>query len=148
MSNYRFVRARPAKLTTRLPFQLAKGIEVPLQSSSSAVRGAAGPAGVRRRHGTRGLLPVERARGMRLVVRRNQGNFLFRFRCSAASINAFHLRRQMIKGEFLVVEYSGWEKSYTEIVSVERVRPKNSNPPITTATFVKYEIEVPEELRA
>lgn len=54
----------------------------------------------------------------------------------------------MIKGEFLVVEYSGWEKSYTEIVSIERVRPKNTNPPITYLTFHKYEIEVPEDLRA
>lgn len=54
---------------------------------------------------------------------------------------------QMIKGEFLVVEYLGWEHTYTEIVAAERLRHKNTNPPITAKTFLKYEIEVPEELR-
>lgn len=54
---------------------------------------------------------------------------------------------QMIKGEFLVVEYSGWENSYTEIVAAERLRAKNTSPPITASTFHKFEIEVPEELR-
>lgn len=53
----------------------------------------------------------------------------------------------MIKGEFLVVEYLGWEHTYTEIVAAERLRTKNSNPPITAKTFLQYEIEVPEELR-
>lgn len=53
----------------------------------------------------------------------------------------------MIKGEFHVVEYLGWESTYTEIVSDERLRPKNSNPPIDADTFHKFEIEVPEELR-
>lgn len=53
----------------------------------------------------------------------------------------------MIKGEFLVVEYSGWEHSYTEIVAAERLRAKNTNPPVTATTFHKFEVEVPEELR-
>lgn len=53
----------------------------------------------------------------------------------------------MIKGEFLVVEYLGWEHSYREIVPAERLRLKNTNPPLTATTFHKFEVEVPEELR-
>lgn len=54
---------------------------------------------------------------------------------------------QLIKGEFHVLEYLGWETKYTEIASVDRVRPKNNNPPITKGMFFKFEIEVPEGLR-
>lgn len=53
----------------------------------------------------------------------------------------------MMKGDFLVVEYLGWEHSYTEIVSVERIRCKNVNGPIDSKTFYKFEIEVPDEFR-
>ncbi|XP_012145399.1 synaptic functional regulator FMR1 isoform X4 [Megachile rotundata] len=54
---------------------------------------------------------------------------------------------KMSKGGFQVVEYSGWECAYTEIVASERLRAKNSNPPIDKNTFYKIEIEVPEDLR-
>lgn len=54
---------------------------------------------------------------------------------------------QMMKGEFLVVEYLGWDNSYTEIVSSDRLRPKNTNPPVTDKTFHKFEIPVQEDLR-
>ncbi|XP_076395308.1 synaptic functional regulator FMR1 isoform X2 [Megachile rotundata] len=54
---------------------------------------------------------------------------------------------EMSKGGFQVVEYSGWECAYTEIVASERLRAKNSNPPIDKNTFYKIEIEVPEDLR-
>ncbi|CAK9795882.1 Fragile X messenger ribonucleoprotein 1 homolog [Anthophora plagiata] len=54
---------------------------------------------------------------------------------------------KMSKGGFQVVEYSGWECSYTEIVASERLRAKNPNPPIDKNTFHKIEIEVPEDLR-
>lgn len=53
----------------------------------------------------------------------------------------------MMKGDFLVLEYLGWETTYTEIVPSDRLRHKNSNPPITNKTFTKFEIEVPEDLR-
>jgi len=53
----------------------------------------------------------------------------------------------MIKGDFLVVEYLGWEHSYTEIVASDRLRLKNNNPPINAKTFYRFEIEVPEDLR-
>lgn len=54
---------------------------------------------------------------------------------------------QMIKGSFQVIEYVGWEYQYSEIISVERVRHKNPNPPIDKDTFFKIEINVPEDLR-
>lgn len=54
---------------------------------------------------------------------------------------------KMMKGEFLVIEYLGWDNSYTEIVSQDRLRLKNLNSTITNKTFFRYEITVPEELR-
>ncbi|XP_054268045.1 fragile X messenger ribonucleoprotein 1 homolog isoform X2 [Macrosteles quadrilineatus] len=57
------------------------------------------------------------------------------------------VKARMIKGDFHVVEYLGWESTYTEIVPPERLRHKNSNPPIDANTFHKFEIEVPEDLR-
>lgn len=54
---------------------------------------------------------------------------------------------QMIRGEFYVVEYVGWEMSYSEIVPAERIRPLNTNAPLAKSHFFKFEIDVPEELR-
>lgn len=54
---------------------------------------------------------------------------------------------KMTKGDFHVVEYLGWDNTYTEIVPLDRLRPKNTNPPIDRNTFCKFEITVPEELR-
>ncbi|XP_021709823.1 synaptic functional regulator FMR1 isoform X3 [Aedes aegypti] len=54
---------------------------------------------------------------------------------------------KMMKGEFFVVEYLGWDNSYTEIVSADRLRAKNTNPPINEKTFFRFEIEVPEDIR-
>ncbi|KAL1506108.1 hypothetical protein ABEB36_005534 [Hypothenemus hampei] len=54
---------------------------------------------------------------------------------------------KMMKGDFYVMEYVGWENTYTEIVSVDRFRPKNTNPPIDRNTFHKFEIEVPEDVK-
>ncbi|XP_025834791.1 fragile X mental retardation syndrome-related protein 1 isoform X2 [Agrilus planipennis] len=56
-------------------------------------------------------------------------------------------RIKMMKGDFFVLEYLGWDTTYTEIVSVDRLRPKNTNPPIDRTMFHKFEIEVPEESR-
>lgn len=53
----------------------------------------------------------------------------------------------MMRGEFLVVEYCGWENSFSEIIGYERTRTKNSQPPIDEKTFFKFEIDVPEDLR-
>lgn len=53
----------------------------------------------------------------------------------------------MMKGDFYVLEYVGWDTTYTEIVSGDRLRPKNTNPPIEKGMFFKFEIEVPEEVR-
>jgi fragile X mental retardation protein len=54
---------------------------------------------------------------------------------------------KMMKGDFFVVEYLGWDNSYTEIVSQDRLRLKNPNAPIDKAAFFRFEIQVPEELR-
>ena len=54
---------------------------------------------------------------------------------------------QMMKGDFYVLEYVGWDTTYTEIVSDDRLRVKNTNPPIDSSMFVKFEIEVPEDVR-
>ncbi|KAK9882208.1 hypothetical protein WA026_019721 [Henosepilachna vigintioctopunctata] len=56
-------------------------------------------------------------------------------------------RIKMMKGDFYVLEYSGWETTYTEIVSNDRLRVKNTNPPIDKTVFHKFEIEVPEVVR-
>ncbi|XP_054709574.1 fragile X messenger ribonucleoprotein 1 homolog isoform X2 [Uloborus diversus] len=53
----------------------------------------------------------------------------------------------MTKGGFHVVEYVGWETTCTEIVPSDRLRTKNTNPPITKNTFKVFELEVPEDLR-
>jgi len=54
---------------------------------------------------------------------------------------------KMMKGEFNVLEYLGWETTYTEIVPLDRLRHRNTNPPINSSTFIKYELEVPEDVR-
>ncbi|XP_066581204.1 fragile X messenger ribonucleoprotein 1 homolog isoform X2 [Prorops nasuta] len=54
---------------------------------------------------------------------------------------------KMSKGGFEVVQYLGWDHTYTEIVGNERIRAKNPNPPIDKNTFHKVELEIPEELR-
>lgn len=58
-----------------------------------------------------------------------------------------HFVFQMMKGDFYVLEYVGWDTTYTEIVSSDRLRPKNTNPAIEKGMFFKFEIEVPEEVR-
>ncbi|KAL7022645.1 hypothetical protein ACKWTF_012327 [Chironomus riparius] len=54
---------------------------------------------------------------------------------------------KMMKGDFFVVEYLGWDNKYTEIVSQDRLRIKNPNSTINNATYFRFEIQVPEELR-
>lgn len=52
-----------------------------------------------------------------------------------------------MRGEFFVLEYIGWDSTYTEIVGGDRVRPKNTNPPLENGAFHRFEIEVPEDVR-
>ena len=47
---------------------------------------------------------------------------------------------KMIKGDFHVVEYLGWETTYTEIVPSERLRVKSTEPSLSPRTFVKFDI--------
>lgn len=54
---------------------------------------------------------------------------------------------KMMKGEFFVVEYLGWDNSYTEIVSHDRLRLKNPNSTITSKNFFRFEVQVPDDLR-
>ncbi|XP_022250732.1 synaptic functional regulator FMR1-like isoform X2 [Limulus polyphemus] len=54
---------------------------------------------------------------------------------------------KMTKGDFHVVEYLGWETTYTEIVPSDRLRNKNANPPVTKGSFHKFEMDVPEDIQ-
>jgi fragile X mental retardation protein len=46
-----------------------------------------------------------------------------------------------------VVEYLGWETTYTEIVASDRLRPKSVEPPISNRTFFAFNLELPEEIK-
>ncbi|XP_041989066.1 fragile X mental retardation syndrome-related protein 1 isoform X4 [Aricia agestis] len=54
---------------------------------------------------------------------------------------------KMIRGEFLVIEYTEWDNCYTEIVPKDRLRVKTTKTPIDKNTFHKFEIKVPEDLK-
>ncbi|CAE1280722.1 FMR [Acanthosepion pharaonis] len=54
---------------------------------------------------------------------------------------------KMLKGDFAVVEYSGFESSHTDILPLEKVRPLNENPSISKDSFRKSILEVPSDLR-
>ncbi|KAK7482885.1 hypothetical protein BaRGS_00025918, partial [Batillaria attramentaria] len=54
---------------------------------------------------------------------------------------------RMLKGEFAVVEYLGWDTTYTDILPLDRVRRVNSNPPITPESFHQFILDVPPDLR-
>ncbi|KAK3594915.1 hypothetical protein CHS0354_020571 [Potamilus streckersoni] len=56
-------------------------------------------------------------------------------------------RIKMFRGEFAVVEYIGWEKQYTDIVPMDRIRIQNANPPITKDTFSKFVLHIPSNLK-
>ena len=47
---------------------------------------------------------------------------------------------KMFKGDFYVVEYLGWETTYTEIVASERLRPKSMEPSISSRTFFAFKV--------
>lgn len=53
----------------------------------------------------------------------------------------------MIKGDFHVVEYLGWETTYTEIVPFERLRVKSSEPHIGPRTFLRTSVTLPSEIK-
>ena len=50
-------------------------------------------------------------------------------------------------GDYYVVEYLGWETTYTEIVDSVRLRPKSVEPPITVHTFFTFKVVLPEEIK-
>ena len=53
----------------------------------------------------------------------------------------------MIKGDFHVVEYLGWETTYTEIVPFERLRVKSSEPHLAARTFIRHSVALPHDIR-
>ena len=64
------------------------------------------------------------------------------------NISLFYL--QIIRGEFFVVEHIDWKDDIvnrTEIISVDRIRVPNPNPPLTKDVFFKFEVSVPMDLR-
>jgi len=54
---------------------------------------------------------------------------------------------KMFKGEFFVVEYkvSAQGASYSDIISSDKIRCPNTNPPITYSTFKRKELPVPPD---
>ncbi len=55
----------------------------------------------------------------------------------------------MVKGEFTVVEYLGWQNTtYSEIVSNERLRVKSTEPSLTNRSVIKTSVKLPEEVAA
>lgn len=54
---------------------------------------------------------------------------------------------KMMNAECCAVMYTGLG-TYTEVVTLDRLRAKNLNPPFTPTTIHKFTIPVPEELRA
>ncbi|PIK40903.1 putative fragile X mental retardation syndrome-related protein 1-like B-like [Apostichopus japonicus] len=54
---------------------------------------------------------------------------------------------QMVKGEFYVIEYVGYDNTYNEIVTKDRLRHRNKNPPLSAESVFKNSIEVPADLR-
>ncbi|XP_045200292.1 RNA-binding protein FXR1-like isoform X2 [Mercenaria mercenaria] len=53
---------------------------------------------------------------------------------------------KMFRGEFAVVEYVGWDKTYSDIVPMERLRPVNILCPITKDSFYKHVLDIPPDL--
>ncbi|KAK2564783.1 Fragile X messenger ribonucleoprotein 1-like protein [Acropora cervicornis] len=49
--------------------------------------------------------------------------------------------------EFYVIQYSGWDATFNEIVPRERIRPLNRNGPISRDMYHKNMIDVPQDLR-
>ncbi|CAH3020659.1 unnamed protein product [Porites evermanni] len=51
------------------------------------------------------------------------------------------------KGEFYVIQYTGWDATFNEIVPRERIRPCSCNGPIAKDMYQKVMIDVPQDLR-
>ncbi|TRY74808.1 hypothetical protein TCAL_06398 [Tigriopus californicus] len=54
---------------------------------------------------------------------------------------------KMIKGVFQVVEYLGWDTTYTEIVPLERIRPKSQEPALSLRSFIKFTVRLPADIK-
>lgn len=52
----------------------------------------------------------------------------------------------MMKGEFAMVDYVGYESTYSDILALDNVRHRNTNSCINASTFKKSTVAVPPDL--
>ncbi|XP_029197944.1 fragile X messenger ribonucleoprotein 1 homolog isoform X2 [Acropora muricata] len=62
-------------------------------------------------------------------------------------VECYSSNQAPVRVKFYVIQYSGWDATFNEIVPRERIRPLNRNGPISRDMYHKNMIDVPQDLR-